>query len=351
MNEFNRALLRIHDLDFEYGHGLTNHAPMAVEALHVLGHDALIDAFLDAYLPRLRLIGEGSLIPLKEQASALGCRSPEDWLETLCAESEHTNWKDLLRRHLPRLMPGAFAAAMHGPIRLAHAVRALEEEESSERQRELTSGLAYWAACFHALPGRVGCEPEAGRGPARVLEELEAIPRKQGHTGLISEAARRVEGHPGFLSAMTRADLESELPANFLSDLAGEAAGLYLRNPDNRIAYLHGVTGVSALRLLVPYLEEGFIKESLGVALECVATLHAVYGDSTPSVAPGPELLRLAESWDEMRYRAACSLEEHVIKLTEACWREDRIRRDDRFRMAAADVILALGPSSRTARG
>jgi hypothetical protein len=58
----------------------------------------------------------------------------------------------------------------------------------------------------------------------------------------------------------------------------------------------------------------------------------------------------VAECPDEIRYRAACSVEEHSIKLTEACLREDEIRPDERLRQAAADAALEIG-SSHAARG
>lgn len=342
MNEVDQSLRRIHELGFEYGGGLTNHAPMAVEALHVLGHDALIDAFLDIYLPRLPLIGEKSSILLNDSTCALGAGRPEDWLEILGSEFGDASWQEILKQQLPRLTQGAFAGAMHGPIRVAHAVRALEEEASSERERELIFGLAYWSATFQPLPGRTGFASEAGRGPARVLGELKSVASEEGPRGLISDAARCVEGCPDFASAMERADLKCAPPSLWLSELCAEAAGLYLRNPDSRIAYLHGVTGVSALRLLTPYMGASLIEQAMGEALKCVATLRAVYLDVPLERALDPDWLRLSESWEEMRYRAACSLEEHVIKLTEVCWREDRFRSDERFRLAAADAILSL---------
>ena len=39
--------------------------------------------------------------------------------------------------------------------------------------------------------------------------------------------------------------------------------------------------------------------------------------------------------------RAAASLEEHVIKFAEACLREDEARPDPRWRLAAADAVIA----------
>ena len=50
----------------------------------------------------------------------------------------------------------------------------------------------------------------------------------------------------------------------------------------------------------------------------------------------------LAENWDEIRYRAACSIQEHAIKMVEACFRVDAGKPDPIFRLAAADAALRL---------
>ena len=57
---------------------------------------------------------------------------------------------------------------------------------------------------------------------------------------------------------------------------------------------------------------------------------------------PDAEAERLAEDPAEIRYRAACSFEEHAIKFSEACLRENALCPDPALRIAAADAALHL---------
>ena len=350
MNELDQALSRIHPYAFEYGAGLTNHASMVAGALEALGHSALIEAFLDVYLPRLELLGEGREISPEEQFRALGSGRGEDWLRTLTVELESVSWRDLLRSRLPELLPGALGAAMHGPDRLAHAVRNLEKEDSAERRTELLFALAYWASRYTELPAQAGLHADKGRGPAIVIRELAPVLLEPNQLETISSAMKFLDQEVGYCASLERADLDSGSASEFLSGLCAEASGQYLLNPQARLPYLHGIVGASAFRCLIPYLETDRARLCLGAALQCVTSIHTLYGESKEEFPPDPERQRLSDSWDEMRYRAACSVEEHVIELTEVCWREDQICPDQRFRMAAADAILELG-FSRGGRG
>ena len=350
MNELDQALTRIHSYSFEYGTGLTSHASMVAGALEALGHSALIEAFLDVYLPRLELLGEGREIPREGQSRAFGSGEGEDWLRTFAVELESVNWRDLLRSRLPELLSGALGAAMHGPDRLAHAVRSLEREDSIERRTELLFGLAYWASRYTELSAEAGLRADKGRGPAIVLRELDPVPLESSQLETISEAMGYLDKEAGYCASLERADLDSGSASEFLSGLCAEASGQYLRHPQARLPYLHGIVGASAFRCLIPYLKADQARLGLGAALQCVTSIHSLYGQPEEAFSPKPEMQRLSGSWDEMRYRAACSVEEHVIELTEVCWREDQICPDERFRMAAADAILELD-FSRGGRG
>ena len=60
------------------------------------------------------------------------------------------------------------------------------------------------------------------------------------------------------------------------------------------------------------------------------------------------EILRTAESWDEIRYHAACSAQEHAIEMAETCLRADRQGPDPIYRIAAADATIRLEGSRST---
>lgn len=348
MSELDAALPRFQRGQLEYGGGLANHGPMAAEALGVLGHEALIPAFTDVYAPRLGVCEPGEPIEPDRQGDAIGNGADADWVATLLAELERSTWRDLLARWVPRLLPGLFAAATHGALRTAHAVRAVEAAETVPRVREIAFGLAYWASRYHELPGAPGSAPEAGTGPPELLASLDPVPHEERRYGFFDSAVRVLDDRADFAAAIARLDLSAAEPGEMLSELCATAAGLYLAHPEQRIAYAHCVTAPSALRLLAPHLAPGELRSAVGFAVQAVAALHACHSLRPLAEAPAidAEVRRLAGVPDEMRYRAACSAEEHSIKLCEASLREAAVRPDDRLLWAAADAAIAMGSSA-----
>ena len=350
MDELDQALSRIHFCSFEYGAGQTSHAAMVVGALEALGHKSLIEAFLDVYLPRLGLLEEGRPIPPESRGAALGSASGEDWLRTLEIDSGSGDWRNLLREQLPILVAGGFGAGIYGSNRTSWAIRNLELGDSAERRAELLFALSCWASRYSPLPVRAGEHGERGWTPDRILAELEVAPSSVDEFGNLSAALESLSDSLSYQALLAQADLDTREPPDFLSDLCVEAAGLYLGHPEHRLSYLYGLVGASGFRSLLPYLDAGDTKRALGAALHCVAGPHHLCHGSGRMETPSQEARSLAESWDEMRYRAACSLSEDVVELTEVCFREDQIHPDSRFRLAAADAILELG-FSRGGRG
>jgi len=356
--ELDEALARFHLCSEQYGEGFANHGPMAAEALCRLGHPALMTGLVDVYAPRLPARGEGAPIPEGERAAARGDRArTDDWRATFEAEISLDGWRAVLRGALPKLIDGAFAAATHGLLRTAHAVRALEEEPSAIREAELARGLAVWAGAYQELPGEPGREAEPGFGPAAVLAGVEPL-REGRATALLSDAARALDEMPSFAEVIQRFDPDAMPFEAAISELCQAAAGLYLEHPHDRVAYAHGVTASSALRLLAAYLEPDVRTRALGRVVQTAAAVHAlsacdggeprvVSGAAWGQVVEEGEVERMAESPAEIRYRAACSLEVHAIKLAEACLREDAICPNERLRAAAADAAIRLDEGNR----
>ena len=134
--------------------GLTNHAPMAVEALAALGR-------ADAVMPWLENYRKGLLprpvaherIEHKNWRVMLGKTDRvADWNAFFENELKDAPWHEVLARWTERLASGFCASAMHGIIRVGHAVRSLSEAETPERSRELADGFGYWAAAYQILP-------------------------------------------------------------------------------------------------------------------------------------------------------------------------------------------------------
>ena len=342
MTDLDEALERSALTDLEYGGGLANHGPMAAEALARLGHGSLIGAWVDVYAPRLPPLAQGQPIPADERAAALG--RPErlpDWVATFEAELMAGNWPALLEVWVERLLPGVFAGAGHGLLRVSHAVRALEEEDSVPRRRELALGLAYWAGRQQRLPGRPGAAARAGCGPRNAFEGIAVVPQSRRLPGLFCDSVRALDDFPEFGQSVDRLDVAATEPTRLLHEVCREAAELYLAQPGARIAYGHCVTVPSALRLLAPYLGEAGMRRAIGFALQAALALHAVSA-SGETAGVTPEVEQLAGDPAEIRYRAACSLEEHAIKFTEACLREDAIEPAPVFALAAADAAIHL---------
>jgi len=343
--ELDQALMRFRFSAPEYSGGLSNHGPMVAEALDCLGHEALISAWVDVYAPRLADQVEGRPIPLSDQAAAMGTGAFADWRATFELELAEAPWKRVIRVWLPILLPGYFAAAMHGPIRVAHAVRALEAAENPVRLSELAAGLGYWASRFYRLPGEPGLKRRPGFSAPQVLEAVPIIPVRRRRKGFLIDAVSVLGDDERFVRTIEGADLDTDSPGDLIGEICARAAQLYAANPSARIAYVHAVTGTSALRLLSEYVDDENLRRGVGYALQAAAALHSTHSESSGAREDSPDLDKTDSSWEELRYRAACSLEEHTIKLTEACWREDQIRPSKAYRLAAADAVENLGTS------
>jgi hypothetical protein len=358
LSNLDEALERFQICGVSYGVGFANHGPMAAEALEVLGHAALIPTLVDVYAPRLPDLAPGKRIPPPDRAGALGERGrTADWIATFETLIEVEAWRSVLTRWLPVLLPGYFAAGTHGPLRTAHAVRALEREETAPRRRELAFGLGYWSSYYECVAGTPGEHAVSGRGPRETLELVEPIDPARRVPGLLSDGVRALEREPGLRHLLGELDPAALPESEFISELCQTAAALYLVNPDARIAYAHCVTSASALRILLPHLSPDDRWDAVGRVLQAAVAIHATQGrvDSREALKSdvgvrSDEVLRVAESIDEIRYRAACSVEEHAIKLSEACLRENAICPDPLLRLAAADAALEMG-ASRASRG
>jgi hypothetical protein len=346
MLDLDEALERFHTQP-EYAGGLSNHGPMAAEALGEIGHPALRMAFVDRYAPRLAPLAAGRAIPAVEQPAALGRveRFP-DWVATLERELAEEPWRDVVQRRAREWCAGLFAAAGHGWLRTAHAVRALEAEPGPVRLRELAHGLAYWAARHQRLPGEPG-RRRARVGAAELLRDVPLVPDSARRSGLFTHAVGALDAHGPFADAVDALEPETGDALQSVHALCVSAAELYLAHPEQRIAYVHVLTVPSALRLLAAHLDARTLQRALAHAAQSAAALHAVSGAGPrPSPPLSLEVEKLAEDPAEIRYRAACSLEEHAIKLAEAALREDAVSEHRSLRLAAADAALHLGPST-----
>ena len=116
-----------------------------------------------------------------------------------------------------------------------------------------------------------------------------------------------------------------EPPAEAVRSLIDRIAELYLAHPESRVVYGESIKMCVALLEIMKQLPEAGRSVAAGRALQIALALHAVYGTGVDE-APGgshaeTERDALAESIDEICYRAACSGQPQAITVAEACLR------------------------------
>jgi len=329
----------------EFRGGLSNHGPMATEAMVRLGRADAIERWLDGYLRKLDdPPAPSDRITDQTWRESLGSISRvADWDCYFRVQLAEEPWRDVLARWWPRLLPGLAAAATHGVIRTSHAARSLAEAEqagadTAGRASELGRGLAYWAARYLELPGRPRTE---GRLDLAAAVSGLPVATRAPAAGLIFETLQaELADQPGFGAAVSALRGPTDVPAD-LAALAREFARVFLVYGRSRpIALLHSVTAPVAARSVLPLLPAELARPTYDALWQVGAALYTVYaGAATPEPLPaGP-----APSAGELADRAVATGDEHAVKLTEACLRLDAETPDPLLHHAAARAAELLG--------
>jgi len=311
----------------------SNHVPMVIEALGVLGRADDIAPWLDGNLDHYRPDTDAKgRVEAERWREFLG--RPElfpDWRELFLVELRGDDWRTVVRRWVPRLVPGLAGAATHGVIRMAHAVRSLGARDSEVRRTELATGLAYWAVNHEELPwdGTLAPAKSVADAIARVQPRL---PARQPPQGNIVSGLRALADTPSFRPVAGFVDVAD--PVRTLGEMSSAFARLYLRNPDRRIAFTHSITAPSALRLLAPHLDEETVLAATRFAWQAAAGIYVVYGD--PRLGEPGE--RAPASREALVAACVANGGAHSIKLTEACLREEALSHDPILFAAARDA-------------
>jgi hypothetical protein len=312
----------------EYRDQLTNHLPMVLHALHSLGASPQrMQDFYAGYSQRFldRPVPTPAALSHPRTVDWLALRGQVDAYPVLL-----TYFNDLvaregvhgsLRQSLPDLMPGVAAAAFHGAIRTAHAVQA-------GHRQELAAALAYWAWRWQALEAPpvpdvlLGLD---GWAPRLVQESLGW--RSSGP--LISIRMEHASQSTTYIS-LAGALAPAENLATRIRQLAGWAVDRYVASPNFTV--LHMVTGLRALRKLLPWIEDSVEAQSL-LARNILAAYMAAQVkplDAPPVAAPHP--------WDAVIAAAITSDDDHVVKLVHACREEATVYGEGNYLRAAALV-------------
>jgi hypothetical protein len=327
----------------ETASGLTNHAPMAVEALCALGRPDAVIPWLERYRPSLR---PGP--PARERIARGAWRSalarPEragDWSAFFAAELEEAPWREVLARWVGRLAPGLCASATHGVLRVGHAARGLADAATAPRLRELADALASWASTYQELPRAA----DGAARPARPRDAIASVqrlpPERRRFTGAIDSSLVALDAFPAFAPVIGLADVSGD-PSASACELGEVFARVYLANARDvlgAIVFVHGVTSVAALASVLPHLDAARAGEALRFAWQAGAALYAAFGSAPPLAAEGEPP---GDGADDLVERAVAHGDEHAIKFTEACLRLDALAPSPVYAAAARHALGAL---------
>lgn len=328
----------------EYPYCLANHAPMVLIILDQMGaSDRQMANWYERYSTDHGLV----MAPPATQGinahtwrESLGERAREaDYRRFFEAETERLGIAAVIRLYLPSLIGGVAASALHPLMRLTYGVLA-------QNQAEVGTALGYWAACHLPLPSPLRLNkaspkskrptpkpPISTEDPADILAKvttIDGIRDYQTDTDLLWHHIRAVGALPGFAPLIGQLCFTRSTPQH----MAAIALGLYAVTLD--FAALHAVTSLHWARLVSPYLDD---PEPLYRALwQVIAALVPKIG--FPALPSADQLNEMRQSpappWPDIIAAALASQDEHDVSLAFSAAQEDRVWRDDLYRVVAA---------------
>lgn len=314
------AYERLHRTGPEFAGFLSNHGPMASEALVQLGLGTQVHGWLDGYIGKLEERPSGAARITPDQfADALGDpRRFGDWLDYFQIEVNERDWRDVLTQWWPILLPGSLASATHSLIRVGHSVRALSVAETPPRTAELGQALGYWAARFQPV---AGAAPPGGR--LTLEQAFGALPRVPDQTGGVAARMSQLDRTPGW----TRATAALQPPMNAdevpaaLAALTDASVTRYLSHGHGEaILLVHAATAPNAAMLILPVLPKRLWLQTYTALWHVSAALTAGFAPAEPWSGP---LAKPAASAAEAGQQALENGDEHVIKFTETALRAE----------------------------
>lgn len=318
-DSFDEALTRFHRTGPEFEGFLSNHGPMAADALVRSGAGEFVEPWTEQYLTKLDElpterwpIEDGEWRELLGDASRLG-----DWLAYFERAVREEPWSQVLARWFPRLAPGAVGAATHPLIRTGHAVRALIEHDTEVRRTELAQAIGYWAARWAPLPpaAPLGTRPAAG-----LLDELPYL----GVGGGARNRAAHLDEH-GWPSVVESAARPADIPAA-IDELVDAAVDRYGAWADaSPVMLVHMATAPRAAGLCLAALPRDQWDTAYACGWRTSAAIASMYRPPATDPRPvdgsvdsggddgGADVVTV----DDVAERAARTGDEHAIKFTE----------------------------------
>lgn len=299
----------------EFRGWLSNHGPMAADALIRLDRAEAVESWIDDYIgylddaPRPRWkIAESEWREVLGDSSRLG-----DWLAFFSEKVREEPWTELLETWWPRLIPGAVASATHGLIRTGHAVRAVADDPNPQRLAELAQGLGYWAARWRAAP-----QPAEPNGTASLVDAIRGLPHLAESQGFITSTLE-IADDPTWGPAVERL-----LPIESSSSVAQALDHLVDVTVDHYPAYatqdpimvVHASTAPRAASLVIPHLRPEMWIPTYNHAWLATSTIISAYRPAKPAFVSASDNVPLPEQ-DDVIDRIVATGDEHAIKFAE----------------------------------
>jgi hypothetical protein len=302
------ALHLIEPTSPEYSWGLSNHAPMALEALSRLDPARSL-SFVGRYLERLRPLSE------ERDPALLGFATE---VESLTREIDEHGFREVLRAHATQLSEHLAGSAFHGVLRVAHAARALDHEGVPVLRRELAAGLVYARARGLALHDGPLARVAGDLTLAQALARLEPVDDALVYVpGMITPTlAARAKAHPRRIDIASRVMLDRPV-AEIARELRSAATRILARaefHPNAVFTLLHGVTAMDAIVTLTRLLPETEAQTLVREGVLALLALRVAYVGRLER----PDRRPRGESLEVLRVLAVKTLDEHAIKLAAA---------------------------------
>ncbi|GAA3635013.1 questin oxidase family protein [Streptomyces iranensis] len=355
------ALERLHASGPERHGWLSNHAPMAVEALVRHGQGRTVHRWLDRYREKLEEMPRSyAAITEGNWHEALGDpRRLADWPAYFDRELADHPWQDVLAVWWPRLLPGIAGGATHPVIRVGHAVRTLLDDPgttAAPRTAELAHALGYWAARHAPLPP---LRQQPGPASGSAADALAAVEPIADQSGGIRERLARLTAFPTWPPTAPQpsqttdtgpdtgpglgslADQPEEARRR-LTELVRAATHRYATHGHGEpIMLVHAATAPNAVLRALPALPRELWAPSLDAAWAASAAVTAVYAPREPLPADRlPSVDADGVTPEEVFAHAAAHGDEHAIKLTDTAL--DVARGTDPTALAAALHACAM---------
>ena len=319
---------------------LSNHGPMAAEALVSVGRSDFVIPFVEsyrkrfsaAYPPKYQTITENNWKDALDDD-----RRTSDWIEFFNRELKENDWKRVVEKWSERLAPGLSAAAAHGLIRTGHAVRSLTAQENDLRKRELAEALSYWAAYYQVLPEAKNAKNQ-NLALADAIKKIPILPPEKRSRGSIMDQLKTLNDFPAFGETIDFVGVAGK-PEEILSALTETFAEIYAKNvsPRNNIALIHAVTGSASIRCLLPFLSKPTTEKMLRYGWQAAAGIYSISGNETNNQISEEKI-----NVEDLIEKAVTSKEEHAIKFAAACVGEYTLNQNPVYLRAATDALGRL---------